>query len=580
MRARRALRLIPGLTAALWLGLALAQAPGAHGGRALAFPLDELVPGLEGHGLTAGPGNVIERFTVTVLALQQDLGPGIPLVLVRAGGSLIEAAGGVAAGMSGSPVFLPYRGDDALLGAIGYVFPQSDGHLALVTPIDAMRDQTAQAAVPEALAAIGAVPVATPVVIGGLGQRALALLDREVLSRAAYPLTPLQGGGGAIDDRDAGGRLAPGAAIAVQLVRGDVTIGAIGTVTEVSGEELLAFGHPLFGGGPASLTLTAAYVTAVVPSRAVPFKLANLGRALHGTVTQDRPAAIMARLDTAPEVIPVTLTVTAGGARRTLRFEVTADERLWPHLVAVATLEGIDRAWQRVAGGTAELAWEVELADGEALRLTEQVTDPADVATTAARLVGAPLALLAENAFQPTRPSALHLNVRVDGERRDAEVVEVVLEETEALAGEALSLIVRLQPWRRPSEVRSLTVMLPDDLDGELELLVRGGGEPRDDDEPVTIDDVLLSYFDLLTALREAPQHADLVVEIRDQRDRWRRLDRLSLPYVVRGAESLPLVVLPSTELGDDGDAEPPPGDDGGPTPGSEGDEPGGADDG
>jgi len=100
------------LAVLLALGAALAQA-------APDFPLGEVRPGLTGFGLTAGPGGAVQRFDVEVLAVQHDAGPGFPLVLVRASGPLIEAAGGGAAGMSGSPVYLPLAGRDALPGGVG-----------------------------------------------------------------------------------------------------------------------------------------------------------------------------------------------------------------------------------------------------------------------------------------------------------------------------------------------------------------------------------------------------------------------------------------------------------------------------
>ena len=59
------------------------------------FPLSDLQSGLTGYGLTAGPGNAVERFDIEVLALQADAGLGFPVVLVRASGSFIEASGGV-----------------------------------------------------------------------------------------------------------------------------------------------------------------------------------------------------------------------------------------------------------------------------------------------------------------------------------------------------------------------------------------------------------------------------------------------------------------------------------------------------
>ena len=128
------------LTALLWASAAIAQ--GAPPGPTTwpAFPLEAVAPGLRGYGLTEGPSGV-ERFDVEVLALQEGFGLAFPLVLVRASGGLVDVGGGVAAGMSGSPVVLTDGPEERVLGAIGYVFPDSAGGLALVTPIGAMRSE-------------------------------------------------------------------------------------------------------------------------------------------------------------------------------------------------------------------------------------------------------------------------------------------------------------------------------------------------------------------------------------------------------------------------------------------------------
>ena len=64
-------------------------------------------------------------------------------------------------------MYLPLNGADALLGAVGYVFPSSDHALALVTPIEAMEGITTVADFKpfgqERFAGLGeAVPVRTP----------------------------------------------------------------------------------------------------------------------------------------------------------------------------------------------------------------------------------------------------------------------------------------------------------------------------------------------------------------------------------------------------------------------------------
>ncbi|MDF1524584.1 MAG: hypothetical protein P1P87_17415, partial [Trueperaceae bacterium] len=296
--------------------------------------------------------------------------------------------------------------------------------------------------------------LAWPLLVAGLGARALALLERTVLTGSVAPVQAVRGGGG--DDADAG-RPTAGSAIAVQWVRGDVDVGVVGTVTEVDGDRLLAFGHPVLGAGPIDWPLAAARITGVVPHRSVPFELANTGATSVGAVDQDRPAAAGGRLGAEADLLPVTLTVAYGDATTALSFDVVRDEALWPALVAVATLEALDRARDRTGAGTATVHWDATFDVGAPLRLSETVADD-DVATAAARLAGAPLALLARNPFQDTRLTRLALLVRLEDRRRDVEVRRAAVDPGPIEGGAVVPLRLHLQPWRRPGEVRTLDV--------------------------------------------------------------------------------------------------------------------------
>jgi len=553
------------LAAWLALGSALAQGPVPD------FPLQEVRPGLVGHGLTAGPGGRLERFDVEVLAVQHDAGPGFPLVLVRASGPFIEAAGGVAAGMSGSPVYLPLDGRDALLGAIGYVFPEADHELALVTPIAAMRDLGFAAAPAEpVVAGLGrAVPVTTPVLMAGTSPRAAALLEELFAGAPTRPVSPL-GAQGAT-----GGQAAPaeerapvpGAAVAFELMSGDLQLAALGTVTAVEGETVLTLGHPLFGTGGASYGLAHADVTAVVPSAVVPFKLANLVPGTFGAATHDTPAAVAGALGLAPETVDLTLTLAAAGRERSFDLRLAADERLYPLLTAIATLEASDRVLRAVGPGKADLAWDVTLRGGARVRVLEQVSSEEDVGLAAARLAAGPLAVLAGNRFADPGVRRIELSVTFDRDPGSAEVAQVVLENEELVAGGHAVLHVRLQPYRREAVVRTFSVPLPEDLAGELTLLVRGGDVPREVEnappEGGEVDEPR-SFPELLDALRQQVQASELVVESVDDRGDVRRLLRVPLDWVIVGSQDLRVTVLPAAG-GADGGGPGEPGDGGGP---------------
>ncbi len=540
----------------LCCAVALAPANGAAppGTAAADFPVQRVRPGLRGYAITAGPGDTLERFPVIVLGVQDDAGPGFPLVLIRASGEFIDASGGVAAGMSGSPVYLGTPEGDALLGAIGYVFPSADHHLALVTPIGAMRDAAdgggAPGPGPVALPGLGEpVPAATPVLLGGVGARAAALLEPLFRDARVAPF-PVEAAGTLPEDAQEDRPLVPGSAISVQLLRGDVTIGAVGTLTAVEGARVLAFGHPLLGQGAVTLALAPARVTAIVASDTVPFKLVNSGRSVLGSIRQDRPAAIAGSLGAGPAMIPVSLTITGVGPNLTHHLEVVPDGRMYAPLVASATLELLDRALSRRGAGFAEVAWDLTLASGERVTLLDQVDAEDDVALAAARLSGAPLALLADNAFRTPGLSRVALNVRLSLRRNAADIADVVAENPRVLPGEPLVAHLRLQPYRREAEVKTLTIALPEDVTGELTLTVRGAQEPVGDaDEPPDPEKEPRSFAELLDALRTRPQASEVIVELPDPNGGPpRRLLRVPLPYVVHGTRTLDVTVAPGPE--------------------------------
>ena len=518
------------------------------------FPLDALRVGQQGHGVTAGPGNVLETFPVEVLGLQMDVGTGFPVVLVRASGPFIERSGGVAAGMSGSPVYLPFEGEDALLGAIGYTFPNSDHSLALVTPIETMEKATQieRTAAPAAFTPFGeaafeglgpAVPVSTPLLMSGLSERSSAALSPFFRGDVTpFPVQVL--GGGVNSNRDETYTLEPGSAISVSLVRGDVTIAAIGTLTRVNEDgTFLAFGHPLLNQGRVSFALEPAYVSYIVSSEVVPFKLADSGAKVLGTVTQDRPYAIGGILSEAPDFLPVSLTLTTDGEGVSKRFGVVNDPALYAPLLGAASLQVFDEARDQVSGGSAELAWEIALKGGETVRVLEQVTSPDDIAGATAALAAEPLAVLADNIFADPGIENVNLNVTLTSAQRYAEVVQVVADVDTLNRGDTLTLFVRLQPYRGEPEVKTLRIPLPEEATGTLDIIVRGGLEAQADSDGADEDgDPVLSFSELLVALREHVQSSELIVETNIDGE-VERLLRLPLPYVVQGSETVSISV-------------------------------------
>ena len=284
------------------------------------MPVDEIKPGMIGVGRTVFEGDRIEEFKVEFIGvLRNVMGPSRNLILARLDGGPL-ASTGVIAGMSGSPVYVNGR----IVGAVSYSLGAfSKEPIAGITPIDEMIEaagRTERRAVPlraelglpvtqaslaatlrrsfavdrpfadspadvqvlasgsSAVAAqIGPMlrPISTPLVIGGFGGEVADLLAGGFRDAG---FTPMSGTGGTAATPPSTRPLAPGDAVGVSLIEGDLSLGGTGTVTHVEGGRVYAFGHPFYNLGPTEFPMTRAYVHALLPSLMSSTKLSTHGR--------------------------------------------------------------------------------------------------------------------------------------------------------------------------------------------------------------------------------------------------------------------------------------------------------------
>jgi hypothetical protein len=240
------------------------------------------------------------------------------LIMFEASGPQIDRIGGVASGMSGSPVYVNDGGVDKLVGAVSYGDIFALHNAGLATPIEAMAQVETYGdtvlkslrtpvvtsdgikfnvvitpdrdAYPEAPAGTIVAHPLTTVFIGGLdpSSAAFKLLKTTAEKNGATVLS----GSDSVMHRDFSAPFVPGGSVAAMATRGDLWWGGVGTVTYVNGQNVIAFGHPMTMQGPSYLYLSNAWVESVWPSAISAYKLAAPGAA-RGTLTQDRAAAVM-----------------------------------------------------------------------------------------------------------------------------------------------------------------------------------------------------------------------------------------------------------------------------------------------
>ena len=280
----------------------LASAPAAT----LFIPVDEILPGMVGTGVTVFEGSTREEFKAHIIGVLRNVSaPRRNLILARLeGGPLAQM--GVIQGMSGSPVYI----EGKLAGAVSYALGAfAKEPIAGITPIEEMLEavalpatrppvQQARLDLPitrEGLARVlraafartapfaerpGDVvgvglsravaaqtgmmlrPIATPVVLGGFSGDILDMMSNVFRDNGFVPI--VAGAAGRVPQ--ATEPLSAGDPVAVSLITGDLLMAGTGTVTLVDGERVHAFGHSFYNLGPTQFPMSRAYVHTLLPS--------------------------------------------------------------------------------------------------------------------------------------------------------------------------------------------------------------------------------------------------------------------------------------------------------------------------
>ena len=339
---------------------------------------------MRGTGRTVFNGNKIEDFQVEVLGVLDNIGPKESLILARLSGGPLEHTV-VMQGLSGSPVYI----DGKLVGAVAMAFPFAKDPIAGIRPIEAMlrtstavtppspkpaplgqraalalneRDLTRRFPRPEPVQGGEArmIDIATPLSFGGFSR---ATLDAFAPQLRALGLEPRQGvtSGGKIEPAMGNpADLKPGAMISVQLMAGDLSVGADGTVTHIDGDRIYAFGHRFLDIGSTALPFARAEVLTLLANTNTSFKISS-AKEWMGTIYQDRNTAVAGELGKRPAMVPVSVTVSRGGTPvESYQMQMVHDTLLSPLLLQMAVFSAIDATERTVGAGSIRVTGQIE----------------------------------------------------------------------------------------------------------------------------------------------------------------------------------------------------------------------------
>ncbi len=470
-------------------GLALTVSPGVRAAKAAEFmSVDEVRVGMRGVGKTVFSGTRIEEFQVEILGVMENARPHGDMILARVSGGPL-ATSGMIQGMSGSPIYI----DGKLLGAAAYGWSFSKEPICGITPIEEMvhmwrqmeLDEAASweesslipspemglfgAAPPEGCQAGsagrsamlppgGLVPIKTPVMVSGFDQQ---VIDQMAPVFEKYHMSPIQAGSGAGREGDI--VLEPGASLAVQLVSGDVSLSAVGTLTYREGDRIIGFGHPMFSSGGVDFPISGAVVHSVMPSLATSFKLASVSD-VAGVLRQDRRSGVAGIVGSASIAVPLKLSI--GGPEKETperyHFNIIHNKFLTPNLVLWTVLNSFLTTGRAMGDATMRMDARLSLEGHGELRMENVFagsTPHALVATELSEIT----ALLLRTPLEAVRLEGITLDVSVEPRRREARITGARLDRTTVHPGEDVGVTIFLQPYRGDERTVKASLQVPRD---------------------------------------------------------------------------------------------------------------------
>lgn len=400
------------------------------------LPLKDVRAGIPCEGRTVFAGARVEPFQCEILGVLENVGPNQSVILARlSGGPLAET--GVLQGMSGSPVYSGGR----LVGAVAYSFPFAKTAIAGIRPIEEMlraappqrarlewRDPFDIAfALPRrqeiGLGEARLIEIATPLWLSGFTRGAI---EHFAPALRAAGLEPVQGIGGGRMRQPAGtpAPLQPGEMISVQLMTGDMSVGADGTVTYVDGRRVLAFGHRFLGAGETEMPFARAEVITLLPSLNSSFKISNPGEWL-GAMTLDGASGVAGELGRRPKMLPLSIRVAGAppaSRRSAYRMELVNDRLLTPILLQMAVFSALE-ATERTAGlSSVILRGELRMESGAPIPLSNVYAAELGTPSMVSAAAAAPVSAVLQSGFDALKLAGIDLELEVSNEKRQVQL--------------------------------------------------------------------------------------------------------------------------------------------------------------
>ncbi|MBR1439071.1 MAG: hypothetical protein IJ587_11100, partial [Synergistaceae bacterium] len=219
------------------------------------------------------------------------------------------------------------------------------------------------------------------------------------------------------------------------------------------------------------------YVHDLVNSSSFPFKIASI-TGINGTVTQDRETGLLGRTGYyAPSVSgEFVFRDMDRNTENKCRFRTVADEFLTDELVSAVCTALAEELWGRKGQGTMSVTLRIDgknLPNGWTRKDIFFSED--NIIPEAFKQVKTIINAYLTQPFNDVFPSGFRITIEATQNPKVLMIEEVETVE-EAKPGDEIEVSVKMRGWRSETVTEKFKMKIPEDADGVIELIVRGGG--------------------------------------------------------------------------------------------------------
>lgn len=342
-----------------------------------------------------------------------------------------------------------------------------------------------------------AIPMAMSGFSGSAFDRAKELLEH-------FPVDPMRAGG-AGDPNGGPTAFQMGGSIAVQILRGDMSAAATGTVSYIDRNRVLGFGHPLFQSGEQYAPVATAEVHTVIPSAMSPFVVASPMREI-GSLIQDRQSTIMADTNQKARMVPVDMWIEWTSERgstekREFHVEVVDDRFMTAPFTGIAAMNAMSLYLPDRDPAVTYVESTVHVRGYKPLSFIDYLYDDTGPGSgvSSARGLRAMMVVL-NNPFAPLEVERVELRAKIRFGINHGRIQNIRLPSSELKPGARTYVSVEMTTYDGQNIVEKVPFDVPADMAGSIVRMEVAAGDDTTLDiaAPKNVDDLMRALRKLL----------------------------------------------------------------------------------